>query len=425
MSPATGRSVRTHGMRAMVAGLVVSLVAAAMTGITLAGTRLVFSVSDEPHGYQTVIDSFRSKFPGMEVELVSIPGGTYVSKLIAMMAGGAAPDVSVVALRMLGELREKGALEPLNPHIHRDKSFTVSAFFPLVMNAATINGQVYMIPRGNQSTAMLYNTDKMAEVGLPPPVREWRWEHEFIDTARKLNIDRNGDGTLDQFGFIGRGDWWWSLVWANGGAFLSDDDTRYVLGQPPGVRSIQFVADLQHVYHVTARAGELPSGDAFPNGYVAMVAGTHNYTRDLSIAGFTSYDVVELPSGTAGRSSQMDGAGYGIPVGCAHPREAWEFIKHLTSEEALIELIQERPLVPTRRSVALGPFLAKPAPPANRRAFVDALSYVRIPYVGGTKWSELQKALNGALAPVWSGQQSAAQALTSLEPTVRSILTTR
>ncbi len=386
-------------------------------------TTLKLVIADEPFGYQPLIESFERQHPGLRVELTSITGADLSPKVVGLIAAGSPPDVVYSAARTIGEFIRQGVLQPLDSYIKRDFAFDLSDFFPRMLEASTVNGQLYMLPRGNQVDVMYYNTTAWAAAGLARPSPDWRWSQEFVATARKLTRDIDGDGKPDQYGFWSNGDWWWSLVWANGAAFLSPDETQYVLAQPAGVRSIQFVADLLHTYRVAPRPGDLTgSGNLFVQGLVAMYPSNHTATRTLALAGVETYDVVELPVGEAGRASRMDGAGFAIPVGAAHPAEAWELIKHLTSRESLASLVRERPLIPTRRSVALGPFLSQAPPPANRQAFLQALAYARSPFVGGPKWPELQQLLNGALNRVWTGEWSASQALAAIAPAVEGVL---
>src|SRR5690606_29147529 len=46
-------------------------------------------------------------------------------------------------------------------------------------------------------TGLLYRTDLFEEAGLTPPET---WD-EFIEVAKKLTVDTDGDGSIDRWGF--------------------------------------------------------------------------------------------------------------------------------------------------------------------------------------------------------------------------------
>ena len=75
----------------------------------------------------------------------------------------------------------------------------------------------------------------------------------FIETAKKLTIDKDGDGIPDQWGFPNTYSWsrWRIWVWQNGGLDWEPTGTRSLLTSEPTVSALQFIADMTHLHRIS------------------------------------------------------------------------------------------------------------------------------------------------------------------------------
>jgi len=370
---------------------------------------------------QEIVEEFEAKF-GVDVEIVIFTSAEYEEKVISMILSGNPPDVMYSAARINGSYVGKSLVQSLNPFIERDSVFRLDEYFPSIIAGFTIDGEIYGIPRGNQPNVIFANLTQFAEAGLPSPTRDWTWDGEFLDAARRLTRDQT-------FGFHDGGILW-PVVWAFGGSFLDQAESVYTLNQPPGVTALEFIAALSFEHGVSPGTqvnvgGPIP---AFANGAVAMMssnaAGSANPAlQDLPF----DWSVEEMPLGPAGRATAIDGAGYSIAATSRNPELAWELLKALTDEAGITSLTRAfnpGQVLPSHRSVAMSEhFLFAEGPLADRLPFIRALEYARLPYVGQEKWPELWSVLNGeAVQPIMRGDLSPQIALDAVQSKINAIL---
>src|SRR5579859_7221025 len=96
---------------------------------------------------QDSADEFTKAHPGVEVQLVRIPWGEYVTKLLTQFSAGAAPDVMLVNCDQLPGFASRGVFEDLKPYVDKDPSFHLADFYPEAVQKYTVKGQLAAIPR--------------------------------------------------------------------------------------------------------------------------------------------------------------------------------------------------------------------------------------------------------------------------------------
>lgn len=379
---------------------------------------------------QEAAESF-TKATGVDVEIRILQSATYEDQLITLFAAGSPPDVLYSAARNIGQLFQAGIVQPLDPFMARSRDFDIRDFFPTIVRAFTIDNRIYGVPRGNQPFVMYVSRTIFEESGVSLPTPNWTWERQFLDIARRLTKDADGDGIPEVYGFNDVGtEWWWPLVWSFGGGFLDPAEKSYTLNQPAGVAALRFMTSLSQVERVApgplvGLGGVMP---AFVNKKAAMfssdaVVGAQPGMQEAPL----NWEVEEIPVGPAGRQTRLDGAGYSLSSQARQPELAWEFLKALTSEAGIKSLTRAfRPgqVVPSRRTVALGEdFLRAPAPPASRMPFIRALDYARAPYVGKEKWTELRQILmSQTINPLHRGDVDVVAAVDRIAPAIEAVL---
>lgn len=123
-------------------------------------------------------------------------------------------------------------------------------------------GKRYGLVNGAKSTgfAFWYNKALLREANIPDLWEyvendTWNWE-TFRDVIRRLTIDKNNDGTIDQYGFASE-DAFLNFIVTNGGNLIEivDGKATYALNSENSVEAIQFVTDLYVV------DGSIPPND--------------------------------------------------------------------------------------------------------------------------------------------------------------------
>ncbi|MBP6964907.1 MAG: sugar ABC transporter substrate-binding protein [Armatimonadetes bacterium] len=324
---------------------------------------------------------FYKTHPNIRVEVESVPWIRMFDKLLISTAGGRAPDVSHVSSNYFTPSAAKNLLEDLGPYIESDPDFDISDFYgPAVEGWGKYKGKIYAIPGDVDISAMYYNKTMFDKHRIPYPDESWDWK-KFLEVARKLTKDFNGDGKLDQWGCVPDSTWH-TYVWQNGGDVLNTDNTRCILDQPAAYEGLQWMCDLRNKHHVAptaADAADIGSQKMFTNGQIGMyVSGSWaaGIVFPKEITTF-EYDCAPLPRGKQ-RASFVGGACWGILRGSRHKKEAWELVKFMSSPSMQKHFAEKKQVIPSRRSVAeSGAYLYLDAPPKNKQAFIDAIEYGR------------------------------------------------
>ena len=89
-----------------------------------------------------------------------------------------------------------GVLEPLDPYISH--AFNLADFNPTFLKAFQQDGSIYGLPKDFSTLALFYNKKALQAAGLSQPPLTWS---ELREYSKRLTIDKNQDGRIDQYGF--------------------------------------------------------------------------------------------------------------------------------------------------------------------------------------------------------------------------------
>jgi multiple sugar transport system substrate-binding protein len=112
--------------------------------------------------------------------------------------------------------------------------------------------------------------------GLDYPNNEWTWD-DFMEAARALTLDTDGDGTIDQWGFSNNS--WpppYIFVWQAGGELINADFTEVPIDSPEFLEGFDFYLSTAYNPEVSPSRdviAEQGFGEMFKAGTVAMFMG--------------------------------------------------------------------------------------------------------------------------------------------------------
>jgi len=202
---------------------------------------------DDPEAkVDSLVTKFEAENPGVTISMERVPWDAYNQRLLTAVAGGNPPDVSQVKLWWVPQLVELDALEPLDSYINSwdGKDDVYDRVWELVKYT---DGNTYAMPLQMVILYMYYRVDMFDELGLSIP----KTRAEFLDVAKALTRDTNGDGEIDVYGFGIRGargghDWWGTFVLSSGAKFEPGG-----LNSPEAVAANQWFIDLYSKWHVS------------------------------------------------------------------------------------------------------------------------------------------------------------------------------
>ena len=223
---------------------------------------------------EAIVRQFQKANPDVLVRMQIIPWGTYYDKLTLSLAYGGAPEVFIMHAGRLPEFASFGVIRPLED-LFAASPLAEDDFAPVPWKATFYNGRQYAMPLDVHPIGLYYNTKLFKEAGIvdaqgnakPPET----WE-EFLDAARKLTKDTNGDGQPDQWGFV----FTWQRTNAMtfmsqfGGAMVSPDGKRCRMNTPETLAAMRRMRELIYTYRVAPKPEGIDAWLAFRQGKAAM-----------------------------------------------------------------------------------------------------------------------------------------------------------
>ena len=305
----------------------------------------------EEDAMQQVVDEFNHSQNRIVVDFLSV--GDIEQKTIMATAGGDPPDIAGLYVTNICSFADRDALMPLDPFIQEDGSTSdqfLSRYSKAYADMGSYQGKVWAVPSTPTTVALFWNKELFRAAGLDPE-KPPRTLMELDSRSAKLTR-RDSSGNLVQVGFLPQasGGWTWAFPqWFGGELF---DGKNVTLGtNPANLAAFRWMADStkQHglvaVRRLTSSFGSLASAqDPFMSGQVAMVFdGVYRSHFIRQFAPGLKYGVADWPEAQSGIHdfTVAEADMLAIPRGARHPREAWEFLRYLSSPHLSAERREE------------------------------------------------------------------------------------
>ncbi|MBN1835296.1 MAG: sugar ABC transporter substrate-binding protein [Spirochaetales bacterium] len=278
--------------------------------------------------------------PRISMKPMIIPWAEYNIKVPAMIAAGTPPDVMLMLYPFAKQYADIDAVAPLDPFLAKDETLKLSDFTETSVQGYSIDGEQIALPVINTAWLLYYNQDLFDKAGLSYPDESWSWEGKFLDAAKKLNQDVNGDGKTDIFGYTQN--LWFNrchnIILEYGGNYFSDDGTKCIMDQPESVTALSFLYDLLHKHKVMPTPDQL-MGQSFQAFFSAERAATFMsgffYFRAVMDNTKARWAVAPIPQGPKGRFQIEASNGISVVRSSQHQAEAWEVLKAFFHEDAV------------------------------------------------------------------------------------------
>lgn len=212
----------------------------------------------------------------IQADVIEVPDTKIYEEISKSLALGESTfDVVNVNHYWMADFVRAGFLAPI-PDFPADQW---ASYSPAVQIAFAVGNKKYAAPQWGNSRVLIYRKDMFKAAGLDPDKPPKTWD-EFIEYAKKLTVDKNGDGIVDQWGAFYAGgrpefgmETYLQYLYAAGGR-MYDDNGKCVVNSEEGVAALQFLADLRNKYKVVPQGvGDYVEGDnwdAIINGICAM-----------------------------------------------------------------------------------------------------------------------------------------------------------
>jgi ABC-type glycerol-3-phosphate transport system substrate-binding protein len=189
---------------------------------------------------QATADAFRVQQPNVTLTwaFAGGSGGVLLEKLLATMAGGAPPDVSMMQEAWVPQLGTDAQLLVLDSYLKSAK-VDVGDFVPALRQYMGFgDGKTRYLPWYAAPVALFANDAQAKEAGLTAPPRSW---DELVQHGQRL-VKTDGTAVTRSGLQLGTADWvWLPFLWGNGGQF--DQNGKVVQNSPQGIEALQFFTD--------------------------------------------------------------------------------------------------------------------------------------------------------------------------------------
>lgn len=302
---------------------------------------------------RTVFEAFTKKHPEIKLERftsLSIQGPAAESGILMAYAGGTAPDIVYVNMRLMRQYIGQGFLQPLDGLLTKYPE-TLKRVHPNLKKELTVEGHVYSVPYAQFVQALYYRKDLFREAGLDPDRPPQTWD-EFYTYCQKLYDEKKG-----QWGFTfppSDGSWYWiNFLYAAGGDVTKQNEQgQYTaaFNSEAGERALEFYRKLMTAPWTDPKTGKTLKGVSTKSttrsqdisaGKLAM---WFSYQSD-DLTNMNSFDlnpsllgIAPLPKGPTGlRGNELNASMWGINASVKDERKlqaCYDFVNFMASEEA-------------------------------------------------------------------------------------------
>ena len=379
----SGLRLVTTGLRPASAGLrpgklLALLLLLAVAGGTFSGcrrgdsaagkVRLVLSVPADQKTrsmYRRVVTQFETRHPHVSVQILEIPAD-YYSKVLVMIAGRNAPDLMWMG-QSFAEFAARGVFMDMSARLEAEVN--LDEYLPQALEWYRIDGRQYGVPFGIDMSFVAYNKKLFDEAVVPYPTDDWTLA-DFLEKARRLTRDRDGDGRIDQYGYRGSID-----HSCFGAAIISSDGTRPLCNSPEMIECHQLNLDLAEKWKVSPLPDDpdaqgLDSVAYFRQGRAAMMKmHTWNlpFLRDRCRE--LDWDIVNNPKARQ-RGHWASSQAILISADTAHPDEAWLLCREFFGDD--VQRTMAARGLPSNLRVAREAIAQNTGKPQNTEAFLKA-----------------------------------------------------
>jgi ABC-type glycerol-3-phosphate transport system substrate-binding protein len=283
---------------------------------------------------------YEALHPDIKIDLQYVPSAQYLDVITVRAASGVSVDAYQLYPSIATQIIESGLVMDLQPFFAADKDVKLADFVPFAVEAFTYNGMLWGFPSAAYPLINFYNIDMYLENGLRTPNelgKEFTWE-QFVDAAKKMTKDDNGDGVTDRYGVFTNNDLWRWFVYVNqaGGQVLNslNNPDKSLFLTASARTGLKFFIDLFQTHHVAPQEfAKWAVATTFPKGLIGNVPiNSSSFVSTINQTPGVNYDVSELPHGPDNNATAIFMSAYQISSTSRHPQETWEWIKFVAVE---------------------------------------------------------------------------------------------
>jgi multiple sugar transport system substrate-binding protein len=327
----------------------------------------------EPHWEKALNEAmtiFEKEHPGITVDMRVVSYAEKETKYTTEIEAGKGPDVFHLHAYSVKSFLEKGYARDLTSFIEREGPGFTDVWYSQTLEIMRKEGRFYALPGDFMSMVLFYNTELFREAGLDPDSPPGTWK-QFLDYAKKLTRDRDGDGKIDTWGFgtIGAISPGFELrftpvLFSHGGQYLTDDHSCSMLHTPAAREAFTFFTSLVFKHKVVPPGvtSQNPGSvrQQMANERVAMLLGSgwtppivDTNNPDLNALEVLRAAPVPVKEGYGGKYTTTAWlSAWLMNPNTDHPEASWQLMKFITSREMEQKWFDDARVLSSRQDVS-------------------------------------------------------------------------
>jgi multiple sugar transport system substrate-binding protein len=386
--------------------------------------------------FQSLIDEYTAANPNVTIEYQTVDFAQLLTRITTGQLGGDTPDCFHFYNLWLPDFANSNLLAtpPYDAVSDIQGSYAEGT-----VSGASFNDQVWGYPTEVNVWQLLYNKQMFEDAGVTDAPETW---DEFREAAAAVTEGGTPGLGLLQGWDSGVVHPWTSLLWSNGGEYVSEDASEAQFNSQEGIDALQLQMDmLDEGSAITVTDDD----NAFLNGQVAMEFRPNYYGADLRAGmqgGIENVGVAPIPHTEGNESTALQYEWlWGVSQASQQQEEAWRFLTWLNSPRSDGGSTPAGDMASPAAGGAsspMGDFLtsalnAIPGRTSDQEAhedivgdpfvsaFVTALETARTePIIAGAQ--EIKTALQTQIESAWAGQKSPDEALNAAADEANRIL---
>jgi ABC-type glycerol-3-phosphate transport system substrate-binding protein len=305
------------------------------------------TVQERTRLYEQILAQFEATRPGLRVRVVpyaSTPANA------AAIAAGTAPDVFADVAPSYPAYVQQQLLLRLDDFFRRD-NIDLAIWSPTMVQALRTSSGTYAVSRGLDTYVFAVNLSLLDNLGLAYPSPDWTHQ-ELGQLARSLASAAGAPGGRRRYGvsfqggpggFLGTAG---EVVAGFGGAVTDQTRTRQTLSSAPSVQGLQWLVDEL----LAPQVGVNGTGNA---DLAAGTAGVQEIQQVQLLAAFLQWNRSGLrwtlqppPVYPHGRAGGAAANYWAISATTAHPEQAWELLRWMSTEPPYQQFLMKTFLFP-------------------------------------------------------------------------------
>lgn len=296
------------------------------------------------------LELYKRIAPDVEVKTEYSGWDGYFDKLTTQLAANTGPDVVQMSYTNVAEYVARNQLVPLDEYIEKGV-LDVSNLSESTLDMYRMDGKLYAVPAGVSTSLLFYNKDYFDKAGVPYPTEDWTWD-DYMEAARKLTMDTDGDGKTDVWGTAymvnpaGPDITFKKYIYERGGRMWNNDLKSVAFNSEEGLSAVEFIKkplDEGIMPPLEITASNPQNVDDFQTGKTAMIINVSPMTQTYMGMGI-NFGIECTPKGAEKEARWVNPSMvYCITKDCKSPENAAGLIDFMVnSEDAGDILLLER-----------------------------------------------------------------------------------